>query len=448
MKYISSAYNDYFEMSDGTGMFHNSLNGYIGMTKSEVVKKAFKDGFFVDESLSENIGLEKLVKDRIFLTEEDMIAEKYSGGLKMLRRIKAKSLHLVILSTEQCNFRCKYCYESFERGEMSEEIQDAIVNYVIKNLRHYESLDIDWFGGEPLVGLSVIIRLSEKLIEVAQKLKKPYRGSITTNGYLLSLDVVRKLLKCRITSIQVTLDGLEASHDSARVLKNGNGTYERIVNNLINIRDNIHSHALEIIIRTNVSTDVLNTLPEYIQKMNSYFSSDRRFSFYFRPVGDWGGDSVQTISDKLLPNMSDFYSVIANTNCPLNYNVYNYFINNPVCCAADAGQYIIGSDGTVYKCSMLFDREENNLGCIKSDGEMDISKDKYDKWVMSTLINSSDNCRDCNQGCICYGGTCPAQFFLNTTSSCGYERRSKKYVMQLLQIDCENNPDKSIVRIY
>ena len=123
MKYISSAYNDYFEMSDGTGMFHNSLNGYIGMTKSEVVKKAFKDGFFVDESLSENIGLEKLVKDRIFLTEEDMIAEKYSGGLKMLRRIKAKSLHLVILSTEQCNFRCKYCYESFERGEMSEEIR-------------------------------------------------------------------------------------------------------------------------------------------------------------------------------------------------------------------------------------------------------------------------------------------------------------------------------------
>ena len=59
-----------------------------------------------------------------------------------------KMLRLIILPTEQCNYRCKYCYESFKKGKMKLEVQNAIIKFVQKNLHYYSGIRLSWFGGE------------------------------------------------------------------------------------------------------------------------------------------------------------------------------------------------------------------------------------------------------------------------------------------------------------
>ena len=80
----------------------------------------------------------------------------------------SKSLRLIIMPTEQCNFRCQYCYESFKFGKMSLEMQDAIINFVRKNIYKYTEVHLDWYGGEPLLAFDVIQYISENVLKICK----------------------------------------------------------------------------------------------------------------------------------------------------------------------------------------------------------------------------------------------------------------------------------------
>jgi uncharacterized protein len=69
-------------------------------------------------------------------------------------------MHLVLLPTEACNFRCTYCYETFPRGKMNPEIISGLKALVKEKATNLSNLNISWFGGEPLLALVVIEELS------------------------------------------------------------------------------------------------------------------------------------------------------------------------------------------------------------------------------------------------------------------------------------------------
>lgn len=104
-----------------------------------------------------------------------------------------KLLHLIILPTEQCNFRCKYCYEDFKIGNMSKEKQDAIILFLRKNIKNYTAISLDWFGGEPLLAMDAIEYISKHALEICRIAKKPLISSMTTNGYFLDCATFEKL---------------------------------------------------------------------------------------------------------------------------------------------------------------------------------------------------------------------------------------------------------------
>lgn len=121
------------------------------------------------------------------------------------------------MPTEKCNFKCKYCYETFRKGKMSPAVQDAIINYVKKNIRNHTELAVIWFGGEPLEALDVIERLSLAFINICQLARKPYSASMTTNGYNLTPEVYNKLYDLKVYGYQITLDGYKDQHNSQRI---------------------------------------------------------------------------------------------------------------------------------------------------------------------------------------------------------------------------------------
>lgn len=153
-------------------------------------------------------------------------------------------LRLIVLPTEQCNYRCKYCYESFRRGKMLPETQEAVIKFVQKNIQRFSGIRLSWFGGEPLLAMDIIESMSMRLMEICKKAKRKYISDITTNGYLLSQDTFRKLLDLNVIEYQITIDGTKEIHDAKKPLINGNGTFDVVTNNIReSIQDYLRSDA-------------------------------------------------------------------------------------------------------------------------------------------------------------------------------------------------------------
>ena len=97
----------------------------------------------------------------------------------------------------------------------------------------FKSLHVSWFGGEPLLGLKTIKNLSKKFISICFQNGLDYSASITTNGYLLNERIIHQLiLDYRVNNFQITIDGDEESHNFQRVLRNGKGSYSKILENI------------------------------------------------------------------------------------------------------------------------------------------------------------------------------------------------------------------------
>ena len=135
--------------------------------------------------------------------------------------------------------------------------------FIRQNISRYRTVHISWFGGEPLLGINVIQYISEAVIDICKRAKKAYYSSITTNGYLLTPQNVELLLKYKVYDYVVTIDGVKSTHDYQRVLVNGEGTFDQIINNLRYMSSNVKNRNLKVIIRSNITRDIYDVLDEY-----------------------------------------------------------------------------------------------------------------------------------------------------------------------------------------
>lgn len=194
MRLRQSIYNNYLE-HNGEFVIYNSLSGQMAKLSSGV--DHFRNGNM--EALDKTL-VSRLIEYGFVTDLEDEVKK---ADLYNLDRMFDRKLRLTILPTEKCNFRCKYCYESHQGEDMSEEVQRNLIRWLEKNLYQYGGLEVSWFGGEPLMALDTITSLSERMIRICHGQKIPYGASVTTNGFFLTEDVVRKLLKPRSSNISV-----------------------------------------------------------------------------------------------------------------------------------------------------------------------------------------------------------------------------------------------------
>lgn len=188
MRYKNSMYNYILDDEDKIILFNSYTEKIACSEKSGVIRKIIARESDVD------VGQEaRMIADGFLVRENENEIAK--GNLKYYDKIYGRMLSLTIMPTEQCNFRCKYCYEKFEKGRMSEEISTGVIKYLKKNLSSYSGLDISWFGGEPLLAVDIIEKMSKEICQLCKKLKKPYLAGMTTNGYYLTPEILERLLK-------------------------------------------------------------------------------------------------------------------------------------------------------------------------------------------------------------------------------------------------------------
>jgi len=128
-----------------------------------------------------------------FLIPEDVNELKRAEHLHQSMH-RTDALHLVLMPTEACNFRCTYCYESFTRGRMTDETIRGVKALVRERAKTISSLHISWFGGEPLLEIDLMEELTRDFQETAREHGIQYSADISTNGYFLNKEVFERLL--------------------------------------------------------------------------------------------------------------------------------------------------------------------------------------------------------------------------------------------------------------
>ena len=164
------------------------------------------------------------------LFTEDTFESK-AGVLKEKTRGVVKALCLHIAHT--CNLNCDYCFASQgkyhgERAVMSFEVGKRALDFLVENSGTRRNLEVDFFGGEPLMNFDVVKELVAYARSIEKEKNKNFRFTLTTNGVLIDDDVI-DFANREMSNVVLSLDGRKEIHDRHRVDYAGNGSWERIV---------------------------------------------------------------------------------------------------------------------------------------------------------------------------------------------------------------------------
>ncbi|MCL1794569.1 MAG: SPASM domain-containing protein [Oscillospiraceae bacterium] len=350
----------------------------------------------------------------------------------------ADTLSLIVMPTEQCNFRCKYCYELFEKGKMTVDDQKALLKFIQKRTSHSSRIHISWFGGEPLEAFDVVEYITKNVMTICSNKKIGYSANMTTNAYNLNAGTFDKLYKMRIYSYQITLDGFREQHDKQRIKLDGSGTFDKIVENLLYIKNSPQYKLALITIRINVTKEILENLDEFLRFYKLSFGEDKRFEIRFAITGNFGGEKINDITDKLVDG-DTIYEGLSSRHLYedklINFaDALKAFIPmNLVCYAASKNSFTIGSDLSIYKCTIHFNPKENHLGKILSNGDTTIDEDLHNKWYIKNI--EKQECKSCFYFPCCYNASCPLKsnfdIFEDKCSSSALKKNLKNYMLFL-----------------
>lgn len=449
-RYKLSKFNLHCLDDEGNLLLCNFLTGIdsLSIIKKEYVKE-FEEKILnskcIIEKYNENI-VQYLYKIR-FLAKIDEDEDALYDAL-FYEKIYSGTWQLIILPTHKCNFKCKYCYEGVEfraKEDMSYESQKKILKYIQKNSAFHSKLRVAWFGGEPLLSIKTIKYLSEGILEICDAKKINYEAEMTTNGYNMTPQVFDMLYKNKIYIYQITLDGVKKEHDKQRVKEDGMGTFDKILGNLLYIRDNRNKYKLaRITIRTNATKNIMLNLKEFLDFFDEYFGSDNRFSLHFTEATQYETDMDLLDNTRLLQSdylgRNKFLDIIYDDKYREKIITKEDIISmftpmRSLCYAAGREKYVIDTDLAVCKCTVHFGFKENNVGYINNKGDMVIDENVNRKWYVRQPLN--EECKDCFYLPCCNKTGCPHKYNFNKDefyNHCHMENLKEKMSINLLRL--------------
>lgn len=372
-------------------------NSYIGMNSilkisSEDLKKIIKADY-ERTVIGDNKYVELFVK-------KGLLVEKNIDEATLIKKKKEEyfdndMLEVTISLTKKCNFNCAYCYEKKDNCTMNIKTKENLVKLIKILMKTKRVLKVNWFGGEPLIEKNLLVNLSRELIKYCKENKKLYFSTMTTNGYLLDVNTLKSLMKLKIYTFQITIDGTKKTHNILRPLSNGGETYDKILMNLKDISEKLKSPMLRIMYRCNFTRDSWSDYKSVIDEYCRNFRDENRFIFLPMIVNDWGGEKIKSIKNDII-SKNRFSQLEKHVNKELFKNGYdksNYYNQLEELEIQSNCQYFINDNfsvepnGDIYKCTVIL---KNKIGNVNENIE-------YKK-----LKVNMDNFKSCVE-CVFYG---------------------------------------------
>ncbi len=435
-RWVPSRYNIRAVTEDGRLVVWNSYKrsmSVFGASQRETIEGLLsKKGFYARPK-----GMVKYLRDRGFLLKE---------GTDEYRRIqlgfgqqqyRTDTLQFTLLASEDCNFRCQYCYEEFARGTMHPQVRTGIKRLVERRLNGLRNLSVSWFGGEPLYGFQAIEDLAPFFVEVSESQGLHFSSGMTTNGYLLTPEVADKLLAWKIDRFQITIDGTPEDHDRSRPTRDGQGSFSTILDNLRAMRGRPSSEDFEIDIRVNWDRRNYPRLGGFLDIIEQEFREDPRFKVRFHSVFPTGGPNDAQLEicglDEAVKLQKELEREARKRGLTLAEDLRQVKpVSSGVCYAARPYHFVIGATGKVMKCTIELDMADRNVvGYLSEEGEMQLDIDKMALWC-EPAFEKDTKCQKCVVLPVCMGSSCPLIRFERNTSPCIPLRKSAKAELRAL----------------
>ncbi|MEF9959046.1 MAG: thioether cross-link-forming SCIFF peptide maturase [Niameybacter sp.] len=199
----------------------------LAMSNEDVVAKYEAD--YAKEEIEEAIKELKTLQVEGMLDTEDSYKDLVPAFLDREPVVKALCLHVA----HDCNLKCKYCFAGEgeyhgDRGMMTLEVGKAAIDFLAKNSAHRKNIEVDFFGGEPLMNFEVVKGVVEYARSIEAQTGKNFRFTMTTNGVLLSDEIIDYLNE-HMYNVVLSLDGRPEVNDHMRPTANGKGSYDVIM---------------------------------------------------------------------------------------------------------------------------------------------------------------------------------------------------------------------------
>lgn len=421
----ASDYNIYIPLNN-EDMEYLLVHGYTGAVDvvSEDVFNSLSNCTSQENSRLDEISEEDLngLKERGYVTEkksdeEKAIFKRVAGAL--LKHLNKKELHVTLVPTYNCNFRCVYCFEqgvhknkkSLMEKVMSESMVDEIFIALDKAKEDGYSIadSLILFGGEPLLGENreIVEYIVNKARERGQSIMA------VTNGY--DLDTYEDYLSIeKIGAVQITIDGMEEFHNKRRFLKGKKDTFKKIVDNI----DLCISRNINVNLRTNVDGENINQLPLLLEFYDEKgWNEKQNFSFHFTSVQACNlEDKKNMFNDTIMENLIEKYDAIKLMEyIPFYSDLAKAFLSvlesgqfalyKPFFCGANSGLITIDPERNIYPCWEVIGEEKDKIGHI-SNGKIEFNEN-LNYW-RERNVSTMEECIDCPYALFC-GGNCASQ---------------------------------------
>ena len=339
------------------------------------------------------------------LVEDDVDELARLEFFRNVSKYDMTSFGLTIAPTLDCNFRCKYCFETHPKGVMSAETQAALVKFVDNRLETAKSFSVTWYGGEPLLAKEIIYSLSEKFLEICAAKNVDYDAFIITNASLMDDADVEKFKRYKIHGAQITIDGPREVHDARRRNVTGESTFDK----LIDRTNALLSNDLDVIVRINIDKDNISRVDELLatlrEKIDRYenlkidFGQVTAFTEICRSIeSDCYGNAQ--FADIMIP----LYEKVEAAGFSVNKMSAYPSPRTNYCCVDYVSSFVVDNKGALYRCWNHVGNAKYSCGNVNDLESVSLGRN-YLSWILRNPIRH-EKCRECNCLPICMGG-CP-----------------------------------------
>ena len=364
-------------------------------------------------------------------TYESMIGEVK----KRKTVVKALCLHIA----HDCNLACRYCFA--EEGEyhgrramMSFEVGKKALDFLIANSGSRRNLEVDFFGGEPLMNWQMVKDLVAYGRQQEKLHDKHFRFTVTTNGVLLN-DEIQEFINQEMDNVVLSLDGRREVNDHMRPFRNGKGSYDLIVPKFQKLADSRNQE--KYYIRGTFTRENLDFSEDILHFADLGFTL-----MSIEPVGGDASDPY-AIREEDLPKIMEEYDKLARVMIQREkegkgFQFFHFMIDldgGPCVakrlsgCGSGTEYLAVTPWGDLYPCHQFVGQEEFLMGNVE-DG---IIKPEIADDFRSCNVYSKEKCRDCFAKFYCSGGCMANAYHFHGTIHDTYDIGCK---MQRKRVEC------------
>lgn len=348
------------------------------------------------------------------LFTEDVYKDVIIDFKKRKTVVKALCLHIA----HDCNLACKYCfadegeYHGQKRELMSLEVGEKAIDFLIENSGNRVNLEVDFFGGEPLMNFDVVKKIVEYGRSKEKEFNKNFRFTLTTNGVLIDDDVIEFCNK-EISNVVLSLDGRKCINDLMRPTRNGKGSYDIIVPKFKKFVEKRGDKSYYV--RGTFTRNNIDFFKDFEEMANLGFDEISIEPVVAAPTEDY------SIREEDLPQIFEEYDKLAldiidryKKKKPVTFFHYMLDLNGGPCvykrlsgCGSGTEYLAVTPQGELYPCHQFVGIDGFKLGTV-FDG-ID-NQDVVNEFKLCNVY-AKDNCKDCFARFYCSGG-CAANSYL------------------------------------